>query len=188
MDLNKIELTEEIVAELFKNSLVDASYEPERKMAGSIDKKFNSEIKTQKAGSKIKNEPSPGGIKFLGGNNKNILVLVNYPMPGYLPDDQLSFLTSILNACKINLQDVAVVNQHQNKECDYNQLTGQFNPKVILLFATDIEALQMPFGIPDFQVQQLNKITHLLSPSLEELQAEKGLKTKLWNCLQRIFL
>jgi hypothetical protein len=188
MDLNKIELTGEIVGELFKNSLVDTSSEPERKTPDAFTKPLNAESKTQNAESKIKNKQSSGDIKFLGGNDKNILVLVNYPIPGYLPDDQLNFLISILNACKINLQDVAIVNQHQNKECGYDEFTGQMKPKIILLFAIDIAAMQMPFRIPDFQVQDFNKSTYLLSPSLEELQAEKELKIKLWNCLQRIFL
>lgn len=168
MDLNKIELTGEIIEGLYKNVMVEISL-------------------SDKTGEKATNQPV-GGIKFLGENKKNILVMVNYPIAGYLPDEQLNFLSAILNACKVSLADVAIVNQHNSPTMEFEKLAMQFMPKTILLFSIDLNLLQLHFRFPPFQVQQLNNCTYLLSPSLEDLSTDKDLKSKLWNCLQRIFL
>ena len=41
--------------------------------------------------------------KSLGNNQKNILIVVNYGNAVHLPDEELSFLTSMLAACKLSL-------------------------------------------------------------------------------------
>ena len=41
--------------------------------------------------------------KILGNHNRKITILVNAPGSPFLPDNQLSFLTKILEACRMNV-------------------------------------------------------------------------------------
>src|SRR5262249_12184979 len=47
---------------------------------------------------------------YLGNYGKKIIVLVNDAENVYLDDDNLNFLSGILNACKLNLAHIALLN------------------------------------------------------------------------------
>ena len=53
---------------------------------------------------------SPAPFKSLGNNRRHITILVHAPGSPFLPDNQLAFLTKILEACRMTLADVAIVN------------------------------------------------------------------------------
>ena len=86
MDLNTIELPGFIVAGLYKDSLVSGT---EKKVIAAS---------------------APAGYRFLGDNRKKITLIVDSPGDVFLPDRHLSFITKILEACKVNIGDVAIVN------------------------------------------------------------------------------
>jgi hypothetical protein len=125
--------------------------------------------------------------KALGANEKSILIVVNYNNIVFIPDEELEFLTSILKACKLSLNDVAIVNTNNNPGDGYKEYTRQFNSKVVLLFGVDPLSFGLPINFPEFQVQSLTNTVFLYSPSLSECMANKLLKSKLWVSLQRIF-
>src|SRR5215216_6730043 len=89
MSLNNIVLTDGQIAHLYPGVLI------EPKTTATIPKK------------------SPS---YLGNNERKILLLVNYPVDLFLPDKELSFLTSVLSACKLSLADVAIVNINLQSE------------------------------------------------------------------------
>ena len=51
---------------------------------------------------------------YLGNYEKRIIVLVNDADNIYLSDESLRFLSGILNACKLNLAHIAVINFNNN--------------------------------------------------------------------------
>ena len=165
-DLNHIKLTAGMIAGLYKDQLVE-----EQAQIVPVEP--------------IKKER--GKLKFLGENNKNILVLTHYNDVVYLPDKDLAFLTTILNACKISMGDVALLNIDQT-ETDYRELKCQLKPQKALLFNVEPAQIHLPVTFPPFQVQSFDGCQYLLSPSLEKLENDKGLKGKLWTSLQRLFL
>ena len=135
--------------------------------------------------------PSPdGSYKFLGNNRRQITVLVQSPGVAFLPDDQLSFLTKMLEACKMNVGDVAIVNL-ANAAVTITALKQQLQPKVILLFGMEPVAIKLPMNFPWFKIQTYDECTYLCAPSLEELvlpgDESKLLKSKLWMCLKTLF-
>src|SRR5687767_12560272 len=67
---------------------------------------------------KKKTEIAKNDNLFLGGNNKNILLLVNNTEVSFLTDNQLDFLLEILSACKLNLAHVAIINLNKIAEKD----------------------------------------------------------------------
>jgi hypothetical protein len=127
------------------------------------------------------------GISFLGNNQKKITILVNSETAIYLPDDELNFLLGILTACKLTMADIALVNIAKNPDLVYSVLSEQLKAEKVFLFGLNAATIELPLQFPHYQVQQFNNQVYLSSVSLNEMQANKDEKMKLWNCLKKIF-
>jgi len=161
MGLNDIQLTNQQLTNLYADVLIEitiASAVPERQR-----------------------------VKYLGKNARNILLFVNNGDVPFLTDDELSFVTNILSACKLSLADVAIVNIHSLPENGAAEAIGLLEPKNILLFGIPPLAIDLPINFPQFQLQSFNSRMYLYSPKLQELQSDKALKLKLWNGLKTMF-
>jgi DNA polymerase III psi subunit len=124
----------------------------------------------------------------LGNNQKQVLILVNYTDSQVISDPELSFLLTILNACKLTLNDVVIVNFATEEKITYQKLVQEFKPKVVLLFGVKQASISMPVLFPDFQVQSFMDIRFLSSPPLQSLQQDDTIKRKLWTGLKQLFL
>ena len=131
--------------------------------------------------------PETGSISYLGNNRRKVAIIVMSPDAIYLPDENLKFLLGILSACKLSLEDIALVNASNHPSLLYKDLTEQLNAEKIFLFGAEPEILKLPLQFPRYQVQQFNNQVYLSSASLSELQDDKAEKMKLWNCLKKIF-
>mgnify|MGYP000863671053 CR=1 FL=1 len=125
--------------------------------------------------------------KSLGQNAKNILILVNNPGITFLPDDELAFLTQMLQACKLSLADIALLNLQQYQQTAYTDILQQFGSKTVFLFGVEPTQWGLPINFPAFQIQQFDSRKFLHSPGLGEMMGDKLLKTKLWAGLKTIF-
>jgi hypothetical protein len=130
---------------------------------------------------------TPDQTLFLGENLKHILILVKNPVARLLGDAELEFLSGILKACKIGFQDVAVLNLAQMPNTDYTKLSDQFKPAIVMLFGAGPADISLPVIFPEFQIQSYRDIRFLSAPPLENIGADKLLKSKLWLCLRQIF-
>jgi hypothetical protein len=157
MSLNNIELKPQLLADLYRNTLVESGTTtvPEMKLPG------------------------------LGENRKNILVLVSHSSFPFLPDEELNFLTSILSACKLSLADIAVVNHAKTNAAEVQKMHS--NAGTVLMFGIEPSSIDLPINFPQFQLQQFNKRNYLHAPSLSLLEKDKAEKLKLWNALKRLF-
>jgi hypothetical protein len=128
--------------------------------------------------------------KFLGKNQQQVTIIVQFDGEAFLPEQHLQLLTKMLGACKLNLGDVAIVNDASRK-VEINQLKEQLYPKQVLLFGISPEATGLPLSFPMFKPQEYAGTTYLYTPSLEELNQEteegKLLKRRLWDNLKKIF-
>jgi DNA polymerase III psi subunit len=124
----------------------------------------------------------------LGNNQKKVLILVNYTDAQVISDPELTFLLTILKACKLTLNDVVIVNFAKMEEITYQKLVKDFMPKTILLFGVEQASLNMPILFPEFQVQSFKDIRFLSSPPLQQLQQDDLIKRKLWTGLKQLFL
>ena len=178
MSLNNIELQDFMLAELYKDNLV----------AGSSSVPAASTTKSPV--SPAPPPPASPGYKFLGNNRRNITILVQSPGKAFLPDEQLTFLTKILEACQMNIGDVAIVN-HASVPVVVTDLRRQLQPSIILLFGLDPVAIKLPIQFPVFKQQAYDQCTYVSAPALEELvqptQEGKLLKSKLWVTLKTLF-
>ena len=174
MTLNDINLPASVIADLYKSSLIETG---ENVSADPV------KIPPVKRVDKIQVET---GLKYLGENGKNIVLVVNNRDAVHLSDNELQFLTNMLTACKLSLADVAILNIH-NQHILYKELLTELNSRIILLFDIEPGDFGLPMNFPPFQIQPFGGCSFLYAPSLKELEDDKVLKSKLWVSLRRLF-
>ena len=179
MDLNNIELPASVVAELYQSSLIESNDIPVKNKPVTVTPTEDILIVPVMAGQVA--------WKSLGSNHKNILIAVKNSEAVHLTDNELTFLTGILTACKLTLADVAIVNLNNHPEASYKELTTYFKSKIVLLFDIEPTDFGLPMSFHPYQIQAFANNSFLYSPSLKDLENDKVEKSKLWVCLKRLF-
>jgi hypothetical protein len=159
MSLNDIQLTPTLIADLYNDKLIEQK----------------------------QNQTLPAKPGFLGKNEKKILIASIDHEAVYLGDKQLAFLTNVLDACKLGLTDVAIVNWQNLDEEARSTFTSALDAKTVLLFGIEPATIGLPVNFPAFQVQEFNRRTYMHAPLLTEIEGDKELKKQLWNSLKKIF-
>ena len=126
-------------------------------------------------------------MEYLGLNKKQILFLVNEADNKYLPENQMQMLTNLLTACHLSMEDVALVNYAHCSQFTFADFIEHLNTKKFLLFGIAASDLNLPFNIPDFQIQAFEEQKYLFNPSIERIFNDVSLKSKLWGCLKKLF-
>ena len=127
-------------------------------------------------------------VEYIGKNRSHILVIVSKGDAAFTDEEELQFLSSVLSACKLSLDDIAIVNAaNLPAGADYLSLLRFFESRHILLFDVAPQTIDLPFNFPHFQLQQFDQHTYLSAPALKEIKMEKDLKTKLWSSLKMLF-
>ena len=192
MSLNDIRLPKFIIDELYKDSLVVSPWAsaipPSTKPQPTPLPKTPSPAPAPAASTTSPAEPA--GYKFLGNHRRKITILVHSPGAAFLPDDQLSFLTKILEACRMNIGDVAIINT-ATAPVGIAALKEQLHPETILLFGVEPPAIRLPINFPAFRLQPYDDCTYLSAPGLDIVsqpsEESRLLKSKLWVCLKTLF-
>ena len=165
MSVDNIKLTPFLIEGLFKNSLIEMDTKP------AIE------------------EPLPmATFNILGNNRSRVVIIVDDYANLYLPDEQLNFLLGILSACKLTMEDVAIVNINKNKAVTYKSIELELKADKIILFGVTAAQISLPLEFPFYQIQQYNKQTYVAAGLLQHIEKDKAEKTKLWNCLKQIFI
>jgi len=174
MSLNELRLSSSLIAMLYPSSLLDT---------GSDD----ATVLNKSVAQQIINDADTKASKWLGNNQKNILIVVRYNDVVHLPDDELKFLTGILTACKLSLDDVAIINANNYKKDGYNDILAEFKSRIVFLFGITPVDFGLPVNFPAFQVQTVSGTTYLYSPALEDRSKDSLFKSRLWLSLRSIF-
>src|SRR5689334_11986180 len=177
----KIQLPEVVIAGLYKDALVITQPNPSPKALQQITNK------------KIKQEESPAPpIKkwFLGDNKKNVAILIKDNSAVHINDEWLATLSKLLSACKLTLEDVAIVNYAQQNQI-FSSLKETLQPNVALMFDVTTQEIQLPFTIPHYQVQRHADCVFMTAPvvtlTAENKEPTRSEKRRLWEKLKLIF-
>lgn len=126
----------------------------------------------------------------LGNNSKHTTLVVRYANDVFVPDRHQAFIAKMLQACKMTLADVAIVN-NKDSDLQFSELESQLSPRQLILFGMEPAAIGLPLAFPELNVQQYNGCSMLHVPSLDLLNQEgeeaTPLKKKLWTCLKQMF-
>lgn len=164
MSLDNIQLSPQVLAALFNNSVVDlAENQPENDL--------------------IKQSLPP----HLGNNEKNIAIVVKTENLAFLPEKDLEFLLAVLQACKLGMKDITLVNLANNPSLTYTKMAEAFSYQTMLLFDVTTTELEIPLQVPHYQVQQYGNKAYLQAPALSVLETNKEEKKQLWLSLKKIF-
>jgi hypothetical protein len=132
----------------------------------------------------------PAPLKFLGDHLKQIMVIVNDPNAVHLNESDLGLLSSILNACKLTLADIALINTAA-QPLSMHEMLITLPSQLVLAF--DLSATQLKIKLPTtlYKPIVLGDTHILFSSSLQSMQgadqAAKLEKSKLWNALKLLF-
>lgn len=164
MSLDNIQLSTYLLHNLYNKSLVDL--EPEQQIKDSL---------------------LTNTIKYLGKNEKSLIILVKDEKNVFLDDEDLNFLIKMMSACKVTLGDMALINIYNEHQVNYQLIMQELKPEKIIFFGPKPQQLSFPLEFPLYQLQRYNKQVYLSAPSLDILKNNKEEKTKLWACLQQLF-
>jgi len=92
-----------------------------------------------------------------------------------------------LNACKLNMADIALINTRQVAGTGYTEINKITAPVITLLFDVAQNDIGLPLQFPHFQVQRFGNVSYLSAPSLDLIEGDKLLKSTLWGCLKNLF-
>lgn len=182
-DLNHIQLPASVITELYRSSLIDTGEKTAKPITAPVAEPLTVTPGIKKPAVNKTDDP----WKYLGENQKSILIVVDYADAVYLPDEELTFLTNMLTACKLGIADVAIINRKNYPEAGYKEAMAKFKSKTVFLFGIEPAIFEMPLAFPHFQIQNFAGTTFLFAPALEECRTDKLIKSKLWVSLQRIF-
>jgi hypothetical protein len=195
MQDSKTILPAAVLVSLYKDTLVLPEMEiksaesEEKAMIEAIGKEaiatthINEVVNEQKA-------TPPAPLKFLGDHLKKIMVIVNDPNAVHLNETDLGLLSSILNACKLTLADIALINTAQ-QPLSMHEMLNTLPSQLILAF--DLSAAQLKIKLPTtlYKPIVLGDTHILFSNSLQSMQGAdqtaKLEKSKLWNALKLLF-
>lgn len=180
-----IQLPDFIIADLYKNSLVVIGDEVTNNTAEVLKANKNTELPDSGKQDIVKPV-----LQWLGDNKKRVTILVDDPANVHIGDASLKFLTNILAACKLTIADVAVINISK-KNANYQEIIAALQSKYLFLFGISATAVNIPFPLPDYVIEEKNNCCFLSAGTLEtmnqdtpEAKTEKG---KLWGCLKTAF-
>ena len=164
MTIDNIQLSEFLCRNLFTNNLIGIKQE---------DKMLE-----------LLNKPK---FQFLGLNNQHILFLVNSADDKYLAEAEMEFLINLLTACKLSVEDIALVNFAHFPDITLSALINDLKCQKILTFGISPKDLKLPFNVPEFQIQKFQNQVYLFNPNLNQILKNVVLKKNLWNCLKTLF-
>lgn len=137
----------------------------------------------------LTNEPSiqKENIAFLGKNLKKVMLIVNDENHFFVSEDDLQFLSKILGACKLTIEDVCIINIAKRRST-FLELAQQLHPEKFILFGVSPNELNMSIVFPAYHLQLHNNIQCLIADPISAMVKDTVLKSKLWLNLKTMFL
>ena len=170
----KIKLPDFIIADLYKDSLVVLNEEAATPMEEPGIAAINEDEKPF----------------YFGDNTQHICILLNNATHEFTDDASLQLLSNLLAALNYTLSDAAIINHHRTPVI-YPQISEVLQPRVCLLFGITTQVLQLPFMIPNYQLQRYEDCTFIQACAIEGMKDNddnaKAEKRKLWTCLKTVF-
>jgi hypothetical protein len=123
-------------------------------------------------------------------NKKNITLLYTAQSRKSSGKAQLDFIQKILQACKLTLEDVALL-PVPDEGITIEQLKASYQPAILVMFGLDPTSIGLPIRFPEFKLQSYDGTTYLAAPEIallmEDTENGKLLKSRLWACLRSLF-
>jgi len=124
-------------------------------------------------------------VKFLGENQKNIALFIQNEGGAYLNEELFNLLTNILNACKLGMQDIALINVAHYPAMAFTSWQSAVKMKQAVLFGISPVTMGLE-DFPTYQVITANGCQLLHSDDLYPISQDKMMKGRLWQGLKQL--
>ena len=186
MGFEDIKLPDFVIADLYKNNLIEG----EKIVAAVVPIAENKSLKaTSITMPDIVNNEAVS-IKYLGENKKNVVIVVSDKEAVFIDDNKLQLLTNLLNACKLTIADVAIINT-ANQQVNYKQIKLDLQPSYLLLLGKVSKEISLTFIFPEYRIQTYDNCQMLIAADLQALLAKSDAvqaeKRRLWESLKLMF-
>jgi hypothetical protein len=165
--VDKLLLNGPLLAELYRYTLIESMESGPVSVAPAVEK----------------------SLIYLGNNKKKIALLVESKTPDIAEPD-FQFLSNLLKACKLSMEDVAIVSCSEERP-SIKLIKQELAPREILLLGINPVSIGVPINFPAFKIQEYDDISYLFAPGLSDINRDteegKLLKSKLWVCLKQLF-
>lgn len=124
-------------------------------------------------------------FNYMGKNNKNFLVLVNYTAEKHIAETHLAALQNILKRKDLDIDDVAILNVNKYAPVKLAALAAYFAPTRLVIMGKDA----LPDGIGNLPLNQplQGKKTHVLySFSFDEMMSSNDNKKIFWEHMKTL--
>jgi hypothetical protein len=128
---------------------------------------------------------TPPKVKFLGENQKNITLFIQNDSEAYLNEELFNLLTNILNACKLGMQDISLINIAQYNAMTFSAWQAAVPMKQAVLFGISPTTMGLE-DIPHYQLLEVNGCQLISSDHLQLIAQDKVLKGRLWMGLKKL--
>ncbi len=124
-------------------------------------------------------------FKFLGGNKKSVLILVNDHEHEVSTEQGRELLRKIVKAVDLGTPDFALLNYSNYKGTDFVELHRFFKPAIMLSFGVEFADLRLDLiWQNEIIVHETTKMIY--APHLHHLDRDLNAKKTLWGHLQKI--
>ena len=143
-------------------------------------------VEPVKADIKVDNEvsiPVKKDFEYLGDNNKYFLVLIDEKIHTRINPAHQEMLLKIMNAKKLELRDLAILNISRYPDAKFNELKSFFSCSKVLLFG--VAPTQV--GLPSINLNKASSagtVKVLATHSLEEMRNSPDKKREFWNIMK----
>jgi hypothetical protein len=118
-----------------------------------------------------------------GKYKKKFLWLVYEQQHPFLDEADFEFLSQVLEACRLNLDDIYLCNCFQSNLLPL-ELMQQLSPVTVI--ASGLPPAEWNASIPLYQPVQQKESTLCCTEALSMIRADKTIKSKLWFSLKQI--
>lgn len=131
-------------------------------------------------------EPKPNpNFNFLGGNKRNILILVNDEYNDVSDESGRELLRKIVKSINLVTVDFALVNYAKYKGASYHDLRDFFKSSLIFSFGVEPSHLGLT-NHPSNTVVLEGVVRLIFSKELRKLDADLLVKKALWGVIQKL--
>lgn len=130
--------------------------------------------------------PSVKEFKYLGENQKKILILVDDFENEVSTDEGKALLRNLLKAINLTTSDFALVNYAHYKQTSFAELKHFFQCRLLLAFGVSAIDLKFEAAQTLNQIVMRNDVKTILTKHLPLLDKDATAKKALWLSLQQI--
>lgn len=124
-------------------------------------------------------------FNYLGSNNKNFLILVNYTTDEFIAAAHLTALENIIKRKELALDDVAILNLANHPQANLDLISDYFKPAKLLIMGQS----SVPAGIAQPKLNELFKLNGhdaLYSFSFAEMMESNDNKKAFWDQMKKL--